>query len=76
MVSQSKTFVGVSENLGGRHSIDLFMLSNNKLPLHVIPMADDQTLGLDVLLQQWDGQEVYAGLPTTLLASQAGSIRE
>ena len=52
------------------------MLSNNKLPLHVIPVADDQTLGLDVLLQQWDGQEVYAGLPTTLLASKAGSIRE
>ena len=52
----------------GKPNIDLFALnSNNKLPLYVSPVADDQAIGLDGLSQQWDGQEVYAYPPTTLI---------
>ena len=54
--------------LWGRPQIDLFALSsNNKLPLYVSPVADDQAIGLDGLSQQWDRQEVYAYPPTTLI---------
>jgi ribonuclease HI len=52
----------------GKPNIDLFALnSNKKLPLYVSPVADDQAIGLDGLSQQWDGQEVYAYPPTTLI---------
>jgi hypothetical protein len=52
----------------GRPNIDLFALStNNKLPLYVSPVADEQAIGLDGLSQQWNGQEVYAYPPTTLI---------
>ena len=52
----------------GRPTLDLFALSTNtKLPLYFSPIADDQSIGLDALSQRWDGQEVYAYPPTTLI---------
>ena len=58
----------LNPNVCLRPNIDLFALSNNKkLPLYVSPVADDQAIGLDGLSQQWDGQEVYAYPPTTLI---------
>ena len=54
--------------LWGRPEIDLFALNTNtKLPLYVSPVADDLTIVLDMLSQQWNGIEVYAYPPTTLI---------
>jgi ribonuclease HI len=52
----------------GKPEIDLFAVgSNAKLLLYISPVADEQAIGVDGLSQRWDGREVYAYPPTTLV---------
>ena len=58
-------------------TIDLFATSlNHRLPVYFSPMVDPQSVGIDAMLQSWDGLQAYAFPPFGLLSRVLAKVRQ